>query len=215
MSVKQTSANVVLVASGLNVATIQQLWLIDKGILDRDEFGPGSIFTPVAVNIPNARFELLILDPRVQITFKQDFDAAHPFITRIMGGIARNVPSNFTAAGFNFEFLCESAEHDVPELSKRLCLRDDNPLAAEFSDEAARFGLSLHKPYGAGKLNIQIQPVTAAETGREAMLCKFNLHRDLSTAGEFGEFIESWPAAFTLCSRLASEIDQSLQRIHA
>ena len=214
MPIKQTSANAVLVASGLNVTALQQLWLLDKGILERDEFGPGAIFTPVAVNVPNARFELLILDQRVQITFKQSFEAAHPFIERIIGGIVHNVSSTFTAAGFNFEILCEPAERNVPQLSRMLCLRDDNPLAAEFADDAARFGLTLYKPYGAAKLTIQIQPVTTVETGHEAMLCKFNVHRDLSAAGEIDQFIGTWPDALAFCNRLATQLDDSVQRLH-
>lgn len=211
----QTAGNVVLVARELNVGEFTQLWLVEQGIVTRDECGPSSLFTPVAVSVNNPDFDLMVIQQRVQVTVKRDFLNAGPLVERVAGGIAeKSKGTSFHAVGFNLDFVYEPKGRGSAELSRRLCLRDDSPFANEFSDEKSEFGFRAQKPHGKGRLSLDVRPVKNSKTGEEGIQCRFNLHSDVESAKEIIENLKQWPASLRQVGEIVGRL-ASIESQHA
>lgn len=211
--IEKLQANAILLANQLNLSIFQQLWLVENEILSKDEFGLEAFFSPMAVSVRNDLFDFLVIPDRVQVTAKE-IDKAGPIFERILSGIVKALPHTpYTALGFNFQAILATESRDRLEaISRHLCLRDDNPLATEFTDSNARFGIYLSKEGLGMRLGVDIKPAVDIDK-REVLQVNFNFHRDIKSATEVFDLLPKWHEAQGYVRSLSDKLDNFIGKI--
>lgn len=210
--IENLQANAVLLANQLNLSIFQQLWLVENNLLQKDEFGSETFFSPMAVSVRNEQFDFLVVPDRVQVTVTREIERSGPLFDRILCGIAKALPHTpYTALGFNFQstFVAKTPEH-FEATSRRLCLRDDNPLATDFTESNARFGLYLSKDVFDMRLRLDIKPARD-ENKREVLLVNFNFHRDLKSASDIFSFVPRWNETLECVQTLSNKLNAFIE----
>jgi hypothetical protein len=206
---KSLQANAVLLANQVNVSIFQQVWLIEHGIVLKEEFTKDFFFTPVAVSVPTQRFDFLVAPDRVQIGIK-DVEGAVAILGRTLGTITAKLPHTpYTALGFNFNYSFDSTSPLVSaRFLRNFVLRADNPLAPEFATEDARFGMFASKNFREFRLSLDIKPV-ASEQG-ESLAVNLNFHRSLTALVNTAEIVQQsvglWRECFSYSEDLLQQI---------
>jgi len=218
MAVELVNASAVVVAHDVNLSIFRLPWLRDQKILSEEEVAGDVVITPPVVRIPARSFELLILPDRVQVRPSGDPGKAQSDILRVLGGIVTTLPHTpFTAIGLNFDYLMTPEEHTEFQSWNK-----DN-FAAPFSldlidsaQEKARFGAYYSFDTLGMRLKADLKPTERTEqpeggvlkssAGPEAMLGKFNFHRDLKEHPGVGEILQvlgRWNDAASLALKMA------------
>ncbi len=210
--IEHPSANVVLIANQLNLSIFQQIWLLNNNIITQDEFGPESYFSPVAVNVRNPSYDLLILPDRIQITSIGVSENSGAIFTRIISGIVNTLPHTpYTAYGFNFNFLLShKSKSDCGEFFRSLCVSADNPLADDFKDKGARFGVYMSKDFEDGRLRMDTKP-TKSESGREALIVSTNFNKDISSPDQILSGVKNWPKIQEHVGMLVTKLERYIE----
>jgi hypothetical protein len=201
----------VLVAKSLNVSIFQQVWLLENGILSKEETAGNALFSPVSVNIPGAKFDFLVVPDRVQVVVKSDFESAGAIFDRTIGNVAKVLPHTpYTGLGLNFNYLVEpSSQESFFSASRKLVLSERNPLANEFSTSDARFGLYVSKNILSARLKLDIKPIKKGVI--EALLMNFNFHHDVSNAKHVIDALDNWLEFFRYSSSLAQLLRDAIE----
>lgn len=201
------NANFVILPAQLNVAAIQQIWLLDNGILEREDFTGETVFTPVAVSVKSPRIELLILQDRIQLIAPDGPDAERTISSVVMGFVSSLPTAQFLAAGMNFTYW-----HDVEniaEVSRSLWLGRDNPWASQYQAADAQFGFYASKDALECRLKADVKPARKPD-GANGIAFTFNYHKDLSAPPDGAEqirtLVASWNRARELAQGLASAV---------
>ncbi len=218
MAVELVNASAVIVGHDVNLSIFRPPWLRDQKILSDEELAGDVVITPLMVRIPAPTFELLILPDRVQVRPSDDPGKAQSDILRVLGGIVSTLPHTpFTAIGLNFDYLMTPEEHAEFQSWNK------DSFAAPFSvdvigsaQEEARFGAYYSFDTLEMCLKADLKPVRRTEqpeggilkssTGPEAMLGKFNFHRDLKERPGVSEILQvlgRWNDAASLALMMA------------
>ena len=209
--VKLREAVAVLAAKSLNVSIFQQVWLLEHGIFNKEEFAGSAVFSPVAVNVPGSNFDFLVVPERVQVVVKSEFDTAHEIFGRTIGRIVKTLPHTpFVALGLNFNYIVDQSNQDTfADACRKVIVGSENPLREEFMSSDARFGFYASRDVLDARLKLDIKPIKLE--AREVFLLNFNFHRDVSMPEEINQSIDKWSEIYDYADRLAHLVDDAVE----
>ncbi len=209
---KATGFTAVVTAANLNPTIFTQFWLTKFGILKENDFQkPGSLFSPLAVNVNAEGFSLLVVPERIQIgftSFEFAVKAGQKTLRSTIGKIVKELPHTpFGAVGFNFEWLLiPNKPNEMKRIERNFFLSEYNPLLKEFKGRDSHFGCYLSKDVGWARLKLDIKPITLSKEGAGLQLA-FNYNTDLEGENKgktVCSFLENWDLAFKSSNKLAS-----------
>jgi len=211
---QQRQAAVVMVGNKFNLPIFKELWLLENNIIEKDEFGPESFFTPLAIQVPTPSFDLLIVAERLQVLLSKDFTSMQKIFQRVVVGIIQALPHTpVTGLGINFEFdIVVDSNHSFCERSKQLFVPTQSPFAEEFSDESSRYGSYLSKDAFGGRLRLDIKPVKLTEesSSPERIRLSFNLHKDIVSVDDIKTMVTQTNDVYQYTIRLTESLDRML-----
>ena len=202
MKVEPGTSNVVIVAHQFNPSVVNQLWLVDNGIVARDEFLEGCVFSDMVVNVNAKDFSLFVSPEQLQFVPKLPHGAEVNVVQEILGKFVKAVPHTpFSGLGLNFVWI--ASEDDIVALTRRLFFRSGEPLYQAFDSADARFGAYMSRDFRGGRMKLDIKPVTLKllETGQsvDRLQFAFNFHFDILPGSAGAELIcehlTNWIAA--------------------
>jgi hypothetical protein len=173
---------VVVVAQKFKPSVINQLWLVQRGLLGEDEFQPGCIFTDMIVQVRSRRFHMLVVPEQLQFVPNVPAGEEQDLIVDKVGTIVRTLPHTpFRALGLNFNWLLAPPDGDVARLTKQLFFREGPALYRHFTTGDAHFGAYLSKDFLEFRLQLDVKPILVpGENGPQGrVLFAFNFHVDL------------------------------------
>src|SRR5262249_40918164 len=98
-----TGSAVVIVAQQFNPTIFTQHWLIDRGILARDELMEGSLFSDFVVQVRSRYFQMLVLPEQLQFVPSVACEAQQQLLIDKVGAIINLLPQTpYKALGLNF-----------------------------------------------------------------------------------------------------------------
>ncbi len=218
MAVKLVNASAVVVGHDVNLSIFRPPWLRDQKILSDEELAGDVLITPPMVRIPAPSFELLILPDRVQVRPSDDPGKAQGDILRVLGGIVSTLPHTpFTAIGLNFDYVMTPDEHtEFQSWNKQSFAAPFSVDVVGTAQEEARFGAYYSFDTLGMRLKADLKPVLKTEQPEggilkssadpEAMVGKFNFHRDLKGRPAVSEILEvlgRWGDAAALALAMA------------
>lgn len=186
MTVRLVNSSAVVVAHHFNPSITSQIWLVDNGILLREEFESGSVFTDMFAQAQTRRFHLLIVPDKCQITLAPEVGTQPELIVERIVKLVRTLPHTpYRAAGMNFvwHFVPDRQNGAIDALCRRLFYVSESPLHGFFDVENARFGGYLSKDSLGCRLNLDIKPILAdaPKIGEPTLLeFAFNYHVDVA-----------------------------------
>ncbi len=208
-------ANAVVAAHQFNPSVVSQLWLVDHGIVLREEFeaGKGSVFSDMMVNVASDKLTMLVTPDQVQFSPTQPPPNEDGIVENRLGLLVRTLPHTpFTACGLNFTWLLD--DEDVVEVAKRLFFVPDSPVHRAFEVENSRFGGYMSKPAFDGRLKLDIKPLTLRTPNGESterLQFAFNFHLDVPQASSGVDVVVSHLANWNPAFEMTHEIMQVLE----
>lgn len=212
-------SNAVVAAHQFNPSVVSQLWLVDNGIVLREEFeaGKGSVFSDMMVNVASEKLTMLVTPDQVQFSPTQLPPNEDGIVENRLGLFVRTLPHTpFTACGINFTWLLE--DEDVVQVAKRLFFVPESPLHHAFDVENSRFGSYMSKPALGGRLKLDIKPLTLRMPNGESterLQFAFNFHLDVPQANAGVEAIVGHLANWNIAFEMTREIMQALESMVA
>lgn len=196
--------NAIVTANNFNVMLVSQVWLINNGIVNVDEFNPPAcVFTPPLVHVTTDDFGLLLMEGRLQFTPTCNEEAKQPLLIDRLGRFITTLPHTpYSGLGLNFVWHWQPNEaHTIQSVGRRLFFHPDTPLANEFNTDDATFGSYFSKNFAGFRLKLSIAPVDvvrhdaqAEASGEEVMQFAFNYHLSSSNANELSNALAQWDA---------------------
>jgi hypothetical protein len=208
-------ANAVVAAHQFNPSVVSQLWLVDHGIVLREEFeaGKGSVFSDMMVNVASEKLTMLVTPGQVQFSPTQPPPNEDGIVENRLGLLVRTLPHTpFSACGLNFTWLLE--DDDVVQVAKRLFFIPDSPLHHAFDVENSRFGSYMSKPALGGRLKLDIKPFSLRIPNGESterLQFAFNFHVDVPQASSGVEAVVAHLANWNQAYEMTREIMQVLE----
>ena len=205
----QTTA--VLVANSFNVPIFNQLWLVESGILEREDFGVDNHFSPVAVNVSNQGFNFLVVPERVQVRLHSDFEKAHELFSRIIGRIAELLPHTpFTGCGINTDLIIHVDDSEqFPVKLRELFAPTLIPLRDYFSNGDERFGSYLSQNIRGSRMKLDMKPII--NNGTEGLVLSFNFHREVSNTSDVQEHLSNCQIFYGYASDIADTVNAAME----
>ena len=207
-------ANVVIAGTNFNPSVFSQLWLLQNGIVNEDEFDTGSAFTDFVVQVQTKRFALLALPQQITLTPRDPVGAGTLVCDRLQRIIRLLPHTPFAAVGMNFVW----ASKPVASLAtSRQLFAGASPLYEQFSSADARFGAYMSKDLGTTRLRLDARPIhTKPPLERvETFQFAFNIERDLQAASDkvaaIVEVLSQWDANHALTRELTEIAIKDLQ----
>jgi len=201
MLVENAFAEIVLTAQSFNPSIFTETWLEKNGILSADSLEGMRVFSQDIAQFQTKEFQVLILPPKLQITFqihkvKSNFGVQCRMISRIVE-LLPHTP--YQALGLNFSFFISNPEEeDFIAYNRALLGTGDYSLLKEFSSSDAKFGRYFSKDYGPARLKLDIKPVKAGPENKDLLRFYFNFHHDVAKmelserANKLIEYIQRW-----------------------
>lgn len=205
----QTTA--VLVANSFNVPIFTQLWLVENGILEREDFGVENHFSPVAVNVSREGFNFLVVPERVQVRLHSDIEKAHDAYSRIIGGIAKVLPHTpFSGFGLNIDMVIhlENQEQFVNKL-RDLFAPTFGRLGDVLSNGDERFGSYLSQNVHGSRMKLDMKPVI--QSGSEGLLLSFNFHREASDSSDILDHLSNYTKFYGYANEIAGIVNEAME----
>lgn len=198
---KLVSANIVVVAQNLNPSIFTVLWLVEEGIIQREDVTGKHIFTQVGTSIPTPNFKLDVLPERLQIAFT-DISLENPesVIDAVWKIICKLPHTPYTAIGTNISWMVAPDDQDeFSEFMRNLFVKPELPLYKRFTEDNARFGGYLSKDFLGTRMKVDIKPRSEkdAEKATESLFFTFNYHLGLEHGKHMEsvkEFLDNWNA---------------------
>jgi hypothetical protein len=211
MNVELVVANVVVAAQQFNPTVLNQLWLADNGIVDRDGFEPGCVFTDMVVNVKTKLFGLFVSPQQMQFVPIVSEANNEQLVVDTLGKLLQTIPQTpYTGVGLNFNWFV--SDDDVVELSRDLFFRQNNPLYDAFDQATGRFGAYLSMDWAGGRLKLDIKPINAVRVDGEKretvgrLQFAFNFHFDIDSgpnaADQVCGVLDQWTAAHGKAKRI-------------
>src|SRR5947208_812998 len=93
----------VVAARNFNVTIVNQIWLVDNHLLERDEFKPGCVFTDMLVQVQARGFDLLVTPDQLQFRPQCEPELQQSVLLKRIGGFVNALPHTpYVAVGLNF-----------------------------------------------------------------------------------------------------------------
>lgn len=207
--------NVVVTANNFNITLVTQLWLVDHGIVLRDEFIGPQVFTPALVQVTTPQFQFLAIQNQIQFTLTGEEEQKQQLIDDRLGQFVSLLPHTpFTALGINFIWHFKPSEDTtVAAIGRRLFFRNDTPFAKAFDSPDAKFGAYYSKDALGFRLKLSTAPVDMRRDDRpteEVIQFSFNYHLESKNAAEIREALKRWHDAKQHSMALINEIEAGL-----
>jgi hypothetical protein len=211
----------VVVANELNLSIFKPLWLVDQGILRREEMTDEFIVSPVAVRAQTTTFELLIMPNRIQLRMLKSSDQDYEILSRIVGGIVSKLPHTpYTAVGLNFDYILGIGSGEAFEVWNQHWFGSKfAAIVAKDVPQNVRFGSYVSIDAFGMRLKIDAKPIrntpstdesrTSLRPGEEAIRMSMNYHLDLKQPVDVGEILaclKNWPNAAALADDISERI---------
>jgi len=214
MSVTLVNANVVVVAHQFNPSIVNQLWLVENGIVRRHEFRPGCVYTDVMVNVATERFALLLAPDQVQFSPTVPAEQCQELVLERLGHLVDTLPHTpFSGCGLNFTWLLE--DEQLPARVRDLFFVPNSPLHQAFDVENSRFGGYMSRPAFDGRLKLDVKPLvvqTPEQGPQERLQFAYNFHisvpRNNEAVGSIRRQLENWDLAFKQTEELMNSLEQ-------
>jgi hypothetical protein len=218
MTVQLAHANVVIVAKQFNPSIVNHLWLVENGLVERDEFRQGCVFTDMLANVTTANFILFAAPEQLQFTPLGDPDGHQELITRVLVRLVEILPHTpYTAVGMNFTWHILPEGAAFGEFARGLFFDRDRPLFRAFDTEDARFGGYLSKNELGCRLKLDVKPIvaTANNEALELMQFAFNFHldvpKDRNGVGAILALLNRWNEAREITSSIMQTVQEGNQ----
>jgi hypothetical protein len=187
MALQLVNSAVVVAARHFNPSVTSQIWLIDNGIILREEFksGSGAVFTDMFVQVPTDKFHLLIVPDNCQFTPAPNVERQQELISKRVGRLVEILPHTpYQAVGLNFWWHLVPENDTVDAVCRRLFFFAESPLHRLFDVDNARFGSYLSKDSLGGRLKVNVQPVMIPmPDGQVSHLIQFAFNYHFDVAG--------------------------------
>ena len=188
---KLASANIVIVAKNLNPSIFSQLWLVEEGIVGKDDFiRENCVFAPMVTQVLTPGFQLHVLPERLQVIFiDESLEEPNPVIEKIINLVQKLPHTPYVAIGANFLwFVAPESPTDPVEFMRKVFVKPEMPLYERFSSEDARFGTYMSKDVFGVRMKLDIKPHREEKKGNVDEYLRFNFNFHLAL--EHGEHVE-------------------------
>ncbi|MFW6114526.1 MAG: hypothetical protein ACOC7K_02180 [bacterium] len=215
MNTKLATANAVIAAQNFNPSIVSQIWLVDNGIVSRNEFRQGCVFTDMLAHVRSQRFELLVSPERLQLTPKVDRNRQKEVVVEILGQMVELLPHTpFFAAGVNLTWHV-APEPDINSYTKSLFFKSDSALFRAFDVDDAQFGGFLSKDVLGCRLKLDVKPIVAVvadnpHTKTQKLQLAFNFHLDLDRTDpvqQIKDLMSKWDDACVVSEEMLSLLE--------
>jgi hypothetical protein len=188
------TTSAVIVAQHFNPSVASQIWLVDQGLVSKEEFEPGCLFTDNVVQVCSRRFNLLVMADQVQLVPRVSESDQGQLIAKTLNLLVKTLPHTpFRALGLNFVWHLVPDDGNVQALTRRLFYVENRPLYREFDVKDAHYGAYLSKDQFGFRLRLDAKPLTVNQqvTAPEIRLqVLFNYHAELPQGKEAVDVIE-------------------------
>jgi hypothetical protein len=203
MTLQLANSNVVIAAHHFNPSVTNQIWLVDNGIVLREEFETGAVFTDMFVQVPTKNFHLLIVPDNCQFAPAPHVEKQQELIGERVGKLVSILPHTpFRAIGLNFVWHLIPENASIEVVSRHLFGVPGSPLHGLFDADNARFGGYLSKDSLGCRLRLDVKPIMVqTPDGQQVYLIQFafNYHHDVAerpnAVAEIQQLLEQWNAA--------------------
>lgn len=194
--IQMLTGSVVLVANEVNVSIFKLAWLLDQGVIEKDELTDDVTITEVSTQVRTATYELTVVPNRIQLNFQPSEVGVESVLIRLLR-ILPHTP--ITVMGRNISYLMMAPqEEDFFVWTKKLFSPRVELSAIPIEELTSRFGTYASWDALGSRLKLDIKPCIAkGEHGEslEFMRFGFNYHKDLPEHRPIEEaidLIEKW-----------------------
>jgi len=209
--VENAFAGIVVTAQTFNPSIFTETWLVQNGLIPPDAMVGVRVFSPEVVQFQTASVQVLIIPPKMQLTFGIQGDTGPLDLPqRIATRTIELLPHTpYQALGLNFDFFVAQPEgQDFGTYNRALLGGGECRLLREFLVPDAKFGRYFSKNHRGARLKLSITPVVAGPESKDLLQFSFNFHHDVSQlapaerAPKLGEFIAGWQALWQYAQAL-------------
>lgn len=210
-----SNTNAVILARQFNAAIVNPLWLVEQGLVDRDDFRPGCVYSDNLANVVTRRFVLLIAAEQIQFTPLCPRDEEQAVAQQVLGGFVRALPHTpYTACGINVTWQTPAIPH-FAEYSRGLFARFDRPPYSFFDKPNARFGTYASMDWTVGRLRLDVKPVKRKEDGQPSELLQlaFNVNVELKDKDieSIHQLLSQWSSLLEFTSDIADALTGEME----
>jgi len=209
--VENAISGIILTAQTFNPSIFTETWLDQNDIIPADDLVGLRIFSPEVAQFQTAEVQVLVIPPKMQITFSIHEVPGDPELPRkIAAQTVKLLPHTpYQALGLNFDyFVAPPADHDFVTYNRAVLGSGDYKLLEEFASQDAKFGRYFSKDHGEARLKLDIKPVKAGPGNKDLLQFSCNFHHDVagidpSERGEkLIELIDTWVSLRQYAQRL-------------
>jgi hypothetical protein len=184
--------NVVILANHFNPSIVSDHWLIKREIVVEGEISPNHVFTPAIVQFSTPRYELLLVEDRLQLGLRKDSnDTEKAGIARtVIGKFVETLPETpYTAIGINFDW--QFSVSDPYAVGRKLFVCDSSPLSKVFASSDARFGGYFSKSLNSFRMKLTAMPIQLPDKS-ERINFAFNFHSPVGDVSQIQSRLDEW-----------------------
>lgn len=178
--IKALGASLVATADAFNPSIFTQLWLVEEVGLDKSAFLPPSVTATELAHHRLRDMELLVVPPRLQVTFSPEDDDVARKALDLLRKSAKALPHTpFRALGMNFDYALHMPEGGAFDaFDRRVFSAPGTPLFERFAAPNARYGGYYSMDVEDARLKLNVRPVAQAKEieTEEALHFNFNYH---------------------------------------
>lgn len=215
--IEKQTGSIIVTANTFNPSIFSQVWLLNQGIVKEDDFAGDSISTAQATQHQLKNMQLVVIPPRLQISFPPDHTDTSKQACDIISKIVERLPHTpFDAAGLNFEHVVSVLDSGQQEaVCRQLFLVENTPLSRFFSDGEPRYGAYYSRRFEGMRMRLEIKPITPTGSlgDNERLRFGYNFHMDVSSEEDVGkrcdlviDALKKWED----CQKMATELTQQV-----
>jgi hypothetical protein len=219
MNSSLVDTNVVLLTRNSDYTDIDQIWLVENGVCNRDDFKKeATVFLPSLIQVVAPTYNLQCMSNRITLTVTSAqgdrFEELRARLTPFLR-IARRL--NVHAIGMNMKFWLEP-QPDLESETSRILLRNTScPASPFFGQPDAMYGSYFSATFGEFRLKLDIKPITATLPSgpRSYIEMNFNYHKDLAPPPDpahLETLLSSWPESFDRASNIVNAMLEAAPR---
>jgi hypothetical protein len=185
MAVNLINSAVVVAAQHFNPSVAGQHWLIENGIVLKEEIRVGAVFTDMFVQVPTPNFLLIISPENCQFSPLPTYENQQELIVDRVGKFLNLIPHTpFNAIGLNFAWQYFPEHESINEVCRRLFFIEKSCLHKQFDVSDARFGAYLSMDLWGCRLRLEARPtIMSLPDGQRSHFIQFAFNYHLGVLG--------------------------------
>jgi hypothetical protein len=209
----QSGSAVVLAAQQFNPTIFTQIWLVDQGILAKDDFLEGSLFSDFVVQVRSKIFQMLVIPEQLQFVPSVIPEQQQSLLQDKLATIVKLLPQTpYKALGLNFAWHLAPADGNMERLCRELFFVPDRPLYKLFDAQDSHYGAYLSMNFPPFRLKLDIKPtvIIAKDKQERRLLFSFNFHADLGNRApdQIIDALGYWDKAVQQTERVVDAVEQ-------